>query len=294
MKNLLFLIDGSYYLYRSYYGIKPIFSKKGKLINAIHGILNILSKIIIKYKPNYLALVFDSNIPTFRKKLFYQYKSHRNPMPQDLKEQIPILFKILKILGFPLIKACGVEADDVIGTLAEQAKKKCLVLISTSDKDFLQLINKNIKIIYNNDILIGKKEIKKKYGISSKKLIDFFSLIGDKTDNIPGVPGIGEKTALILLKKFKNLHEIYNNLEKISLFSCKRSKNIIKILKENKKIAFLSYKLINLKKDVPLNIFYNDLKITLSNKIKILKLIHHYGIQINTLILENLINYHTI
>ncbi|MGD6858460.1 MAG: 5'-3' exonuclease [Enterobacteriaceae bacterium] len=268
MKNKCFsspfiLIDGFFVLYRSYYSFPKLKNKKGEYIGAIYGTIRIIKKLINMYCPTHMVVVFDSKGKTFRNKIFNEYKSNRPPMPKELKNQILPLCKIIKNMGIQFISVSGVEADDVIGTLSLEAEKnKKKVLIGTGDKDITQLVSSYVNMIdvFSNNIT-GPKEVKLKFGVPPKLIADYLALVGDNADNVPGVPGIGKKTAVILLEKIGNIFTLYKSLEKISILKIKNQKTIIFNLKQYKEIAFLSYKLTKIKTDVNINKKYCQFKI---------------------------------
>ncbi|VFP86932.1 DNA polymerase I [Candidatus Erwinia haradaeae] len=261
LDNSLILVDAFSYLYRAYYACPRLSTSSGFPTGAIYGMLNMLRALIFKYQPTHIAIVFDVKGKTFRDDIFTKYKSHRPLMPDDLCIQLKPLKKIIKAMGLPILAISGVEADDVIGTLALEAEKSGhTVLISTSDKDMAQLVTHKIHLINTmNHTVFGPEEIIKKYGVPPILIIDLFALMGDASDNIPGVPGIGCKTAIALLQKFNGIKAIYENLEIISSLTIYNSKNIIKKLKKYKAEAFLSYQLATIKTDVTLNITSNHL-----------------------------------
>ncbi|CAL4322720.1 5'-3' exonuclease [Buchnera aphidicola] len=238
-KNILIIVDGTNYLYRAYFAFKNFQNKKKEPIGAIYGTLIMLKKVFNKYMPNKIIIVFDHKTINFRKKIYKKYKANRPKIPQDLKVQINQLIKIINYIGIPVIQIPGFEADDIIGTLVYKKNKKN-ILILTNDKDMMQLINKNVKILNHHETIIGEKEVRKKFGISPKLIKDFLALVGDRSDNIPGIPGVGIKTAQILLKNFHSLKEIYKNLDKLSLLNIRNAKKLPKIFLKNKKIAFIS------------------------------------------------------
>ena len=196
-QNPLILVDGSSYLYRAYHAFPPLTNSAGEPTGAMYGVLNMLRSLIMQYKPTHAAVVFDAKGKTFRDELFEHYKSHRPPMPDDLRAQIEPLHAMVKAMGLPLLAVSGVEADDVIGTLAREAEKAGRpVLISTGDKDMAQLVTPNITLINTmTNTILGPEEVVNKYGVPPELIIDFLALMGDSSDNIPGVPGVGEKTA---------------------------------------------------------------------------------------------------
>ncbi|WP_367681685.1 5'-3' exonuclease H3TH domain-containing protein [Buchnera aphidicola] len=273
------MVDGTSYLYRAYYTFPYWINKYGEPSGAIYGVINMLRKIILKYQDNQIIVVFDSPNKTFRHAIFKKYKKNRPAMPEDLKKQIPFLYKIIKLIGIPLILVPSVEADDIIGTLSYRAEKIGLtILISSNDKDMLQLVTEKINIINTTyDVIIGPKEIKKKYGITPKLMIDLLALMGDVVDNIPGIPGIGEKTALMLIKHFGCLEKIYEEIENIKILPIHGAKNISIKIKKNKEIAFLSKKLSTIKLDIPLDVDLENLKTSKLKKQKLLHFFNHYN-----------------
>lgn len=250
------LIDGSSYLYRAYYTF-PLFNKNlKKPCGAIYGVLNMLRRMLRKYPLTNIIIIFDSPEKNFRNQLFASYKKNRPKMPYNLKKQIKPLHCIIKSIGIPIISIPYFEADDIIGTLAKILyKTNNFTLISTNDKDLAQLVNNNINILVGtSDVILNEIEIRKKYGIHPKLIPDLLGLMGDSSDNIPGVPQIGKKTALILLKKFGSLKNIYKNIEKIPQCLFRGAKTIGVKLHSNQKLAFLSQKLATIKTDIPINI----------------------------------------
>lgn len=254
-ENPLILVDGSSYLYRAYHAFPPLTNSAGEPTGAMYGVLNMLRSLIMQYKPSHVAVVFDAKGKTFRDELFESYKSHRPPMPDDLREQIAPLHEMVEAMGLPLLVVSGVEADDVIGTLARQASQKGIpVLISTGDKDMAQLVEPNITLINTmNNTILGPQEVEEKYGVPPELIIDFLALMGDSSDNIPGVPGVGEKTALALLQGIGSLEKIYDSLDDIASLGFRGSKTLAPKMAENRELAFLSYQLATIKTDVELD-----------------------------------------
>ncbi|MGP1955441.1 MAG: DNA polymerase I [Arsenophonus sp. NC-PY1-MAG3] len=261
IENPFILVDASSYLYRAYNAFPPLTNSAGEPTGAMYGVLNMLRSLIMQYHPSHIAVVFDAKGKTFRNELFQQYKSQRPPMPNDLREQIVPLHEILTAMGLPLLVVAGVEADDVIGTLALQASKKGLpVLISTGDKDMTQLVTSDITLINTmTNSILGPTEVVNKYGVSPELMIDFLALMGDSSDNIPGVPGVGKKIALALLQGIGDLVTIYNNLSIISSLGFRGSKTLAAKMTQHKDIAFLSYKLATIKTNIDLTIDYDGL-----------------------------------
>ncbi|WP_145578717.1 DNA polymerase I [Yersinia alsatica] len=262
-ENPLILVDGSSYLYRAYHAFPPLTNGSGEPTGAMYGVLNMLRSLLLQYRPSHVAVVFDAKGKTFRDELFAEYKSHRPPMPDDLRAQIEPLHQMVKAMGLPLLVVSGVEADDVIGTLAQEAEKAGhAVLISTGDKDMAQLVTPNITLINTmNNAILGPQEVCDKYGVPPELIIDFLALMGDSSDNIPGVPGVGEKTAQALLQGLGGLDALFSNLDKISTLTFRGAKTMSAKLEQNKDVAYLSYKLATIKTDVELDITCDELKV---------------------------------
>ena len=252
--NPLILVDGSSYLYRAYHAFPPLTNSAGEPTGAMYGVLNMLKSLLTQYKPSHVAVVFDAKGKTFRDELFEHYKSHRPPMPDDLRSQTAPLHEMVRAMGLPLLAISGVEADDVIGTLAlEAAKQGRPVLISTGDKDMAQLVSPHITLINTmNNTILGPEEVEQKFGVPPELIIDYLALMGDSSDNIPGVPGVGEKTAQALLQGLGSMKSIYENLDKVADLGFRGAKNMAAKLEQNKEVAFLSYQLATIKTDVPL------------------------------------------
>ena len=263
-ENPLILVDGSSYLYRAYHAFPPLTNSAGEPTGAMYGVLNMLRSLLLQYQPSHVAVVFDAKGKTFRDDLFAEYKSHRPPMPDDLRVQIEPLHNMVKAMGLPLLVTPGVEADDVIGTLALEAEKAGhAVLISTGDKDMAQLVTPNVTLINTmNNTILGPQEVCDKYGIPPELIIDFLALMGDSSDNIPGVPGVGEKTAQALLQGIGGLDALYGNLENIATLSFRGAKTMAAKLEQNKEVAYLSYKLATIKTDVELDLTCADLTVS--------------------------------
>ncbi|MCA6975347.1 DNA polymerase I [Pectobacterium carotovorum] len=262
-ENPLILVDGSSYLYRAYHAFPPLTNSAGEATGAMYGVLNMLRSLLLQYQPSHVAVVFDAKGKTFRDELFENYKAHRPPMPEDLREQIEPLHKMVKAMGLPLLAVSGVEADDVIGTLAVQAEKAGKsVLISTGDKDMAQLVTPSVTLINTmNNSILGPQEVCDKYGIPPELIIDFLALMGDASDNIPGVPGVGEKTAQALLQGLGGLDSLYANLDKIAGLSFRGAKTMAPKLEQHKEVAYLSYQLATIKTDVELELTSDQLTV---------------------------------
>ena len=206
-KEKLLLVDGSSYLYRAFHALPDLRSSDGRPTGAIYGVLNMLQKLIKSERPDYLSVVFDTPVKTFRHDIFPEYKANRQKTPEDLIAQIEPLHQAIINLGLPLIAVDGVEADDVIGTLAMEAEKKNIkTLIATGDKDMAQLVTDNIHLIDTmKDIRMGPREVLEKFGILPERFIDYLTLAGDTSDNIPGVEKVGPKTAIKWINEYGSL-----------------------------------------------------------------------------------------
>ncbi len=276
--NPLVLVDGSSYLYRAFHAFPPLTNKNGEPTGAMYGVLNMLKSLIAQVEPSHIAVVFDAKGKTFRDELFEQYKSHRPPMPDDLRAQVQPLHTIIKALGIPLISIEGVEADDVIGTLAVQAAKDGKdVLISTGDKDMAQLVNEHIMLINTmTNTLLDREGVIEKYGIPPELIIDYLALRGDSSDNIPGVKGVGEKTALALLQGIGSIQTIYQNLDKVAELSFRGAKTFAPKLEAEKEMADLSYLLATIKTDVELEFRHDQLITSPQNHDELVALFSQY------------------
>ena len=250
MKKIL-AVDGNSILNRAFYGVRPLSTKEGLPTNALFGMVNILERNLSAVKPDFCAIAFDLKAPTFRHEMFDAYKAGRKPMPEELATQLPLAKETAKALGFTPLELAGYEADDILGTLAKMAEDEdCEAYILTGDRDALQLISERVHILLatNNDtILMGKDEFRAKYGVESTQFVDVKALMGDSSDNIPGVPGIGEKTALKLISEHGSLAGVYNDLPTAQLTPSVRRK-----LEQGKDSAFLSQKLATIYREVPL------------------------------------------
>ena len=277
-QNPLVLVDGSSYLYRAFHAFPPLTNREGEPTGAMYGVVNMLKSLISQVEPSHIAVVFDAKGKTFRDELFEQYKSHRPPMPDELRSQIQPLHAIIKALGIPLISVEGVEADDVIGTLAVQAAKEGKhVLISTGDKDMAQLVNDHIMLINTmNNTLLDREGVIEKYGIPPELVIDWLALQGDSSDNIPGVKGVGEKTALALLQGIGSIKTIYENLDKVAELSFRGAKTFAPKLLSEKEMADLSYLLATIKTDVELDVTHDQLTTSPQDRDKLVELFGKY------------------
>nr|WP_276893552.1 DNA polymerase I [Frischella perrara] len=278
-ENPIILIDGSSYLYRAFFATPSLTNSKGEPTGAIYGVTNMIRSLLNQYQPTHIAVVFDAKGGSFRKTLYPDYKATRDAMPEDLRVQVEPIHTILKAMGLPLLCVDNVEADDVIGTLAKQAEVEGLsVLISTGDKDMAQLVSDKVTLINTmNNVILDPHGVEQKFGVPPSKIIDYLALMGDSSDNIPGVPGVGEKTACSLLTEFNSIDDIYNNIDNVATLAIRGAKSIQKKLIENEKDARLSYLLATIKTDVALNFSSEQLKPEPANIEKLKQIFEYHG-----------------
>jgi DNA polymerase-1 len=260
----LFLIDGSSYIFRAFYAIPALSNSTGLPTNAIFGFTNILLKFLKQYQPEYVAVALDAGRETFRNEMFAAYKGNRPEAPALLIPQFPYFRKVLDALNLPLLELPGYEADDIIATLCDRlADKGCELVVVSSDKDLMQLVTNGVKLLDSaKDRWIGKDEVREKFGVSPEQVIEVMGLMGDAVDNIPGVKGIGEKTAGALIQQFQSLENLYDHLDEIEQMKLRGAARVRKILEEGKDAAFLSRALATVKRDVPLDTGIEELKLT--------------------------------
>lgn len=245
----LYLVDVSSMFFRAFYAVRPLTSPTGMPVNAIYGFMSMVVKLIKDEKPEYMVFCYDRKEPSFRKEMYDDYKAHRTEMPEDLAKQIPSIKKIADLLGIPSLEVPSYEADDLIGTLASVGRQQgCEVIIVSGDKDFGQLVGDHV-VLYDTmkDVRYDSAGVKEKWGIVPAQVIDYLALVGDSSDNIPGVTGIGPKGAIKLLEQFSSLEEVYAHLDQID------SKSIRGKLEASRDMAFLSKKLVTIVRDVPVS-----------------------------------------
>ena len=260
-KTPLILVDGSSYLYRAFHALPPLTNSKGLPTGAVKGVINMMRRLQKDYPNSTTAVIFDAKGKTFRDDMYSEYKANRPPMPDELRSQIQPIHDVIRAMGMPLISIGGVEADDVIGTYAVQAtEKKQPVVISTGDKDIAQLVNEHISLVNTmTDAVLDREGVIAKFGIPPELIIDFLALLGDKSDNIPGVPGVGEKTALGLLQGLGGIDSIYQRLDEVETLSFRGAKTMAAKLKEHRELAYLSYQLATIKTDVEVDLAVDEL-----------------------------------
>jgi DNA polymerase-1 len=253
-KPPLVLVDGSSYLFRAFHALPPLTNSKGQPTGAVYGVINMLNKLVVEYKPEHMAVVFDAKGKTFRNDMYPDYKAHRPPMPDDLRDQIAPLHELVEALGYPMIIVPDVEADDVIGTYAKQAtEQKTDTLISTGDKDLAQLVNPHVTLINTmNNVLMDEAGVMEKFDVPPSAIIDYLALMGDTSDNIPGVPKVGPKTAAKWLKQYETLDNLVAHADEIK-------GKVGESLRENLDQLPLSRELTTIKCDVELELAITDL-----------------------------------
>ncbi len=273
MPKNFFIIDGHSQLYQAYYAISGLTTPSGQPINAVYGFTRMLRKILKEDRPCYMAIAFDSKGPTFRHLEYKEYKEHRKPTPDDLVSQIPLMFDVIKAYGIPLFAIQGFEADDIIGTISKKVSMENIeCTIITTDKDMDQLVDKYIKIFNPRKKQIRNIDrIRNEMGIEPKSFIDVLALSGDSSDNIPGVPGIGIKTALELIREWKSLENVLSNTDKVK--GKKKQENLLKYAES----ARLSMRLATINTEVPLDYNLEACRLTNFNNNKLNELFTEYG-----------------
>jgi len=248
-ERVLYLIDGSSYIFRAYHAIRSLSTSKGSPTNAIYGFTSMIFKFLKDYSPEYLGIVFDSKGKTFRDEIYPLYKANREEAPDDFKVQVPKIFEMVDSLGIPQVQIEGYEADDIMGTIAKEMEEKGIsVVLVTGDKDFCQLVSEKVTLIDTmRDKKTGIKEVIQRFGVPPESVIDVFALSGDATDNIPGVRGVGEKTASELIGKFRTIESLYENLNELP----QRQRDL---LEANKESAILSKRLVTIETSIPMSV----------------------------------------
>jgi len=275
----LFLIDGMALIYRAYYAMirNPLTTSKGLNTSAIYGFINSLMKLVKEEKPHYLSIVLDTKAKTFRHNEYNLYKANRKPMPEDLSEQLDPLINVLNKLNIKIYKKDGFEADDLIGTLTKKINKDVSIYMYSGDKDLMQLINDNVFLYtpgnsFKPTKIYGCDDVFERYGIFMNQFIDYLSLLGDTSDNIPGVKGVGAKTASKLISKYSTVEKVYNNIQDIS------NPRIQNLLADNKENAFLSKKLVTIDCDVKFSFCLDEMQTSYLKIDKMIKELHNLEI----------------
>jgi len=289
-KKKLIIIDSNAVIHRAFHALPPLTTKKGELVNAIYGFLLVFFKAIKEFQPDFVVATFDFPAPTFRHKKYKLYKATRKKAPQELYDQIPKIKEVLESFNVQIFEKQGFEADDLIGTISKAAPKKQILpeietIILTGDLDALQLVDKNTKVFalrkgLKDTVLYDKEKVKEKYdGLIPEDLIDYKALRGDPSDNIPGVSGIGEKTAIFLIKEFGTLENLYKELEQNSEKAGKIKESLKKKLLDYKEQAFISRMLAEINQDVPIEFDLEKCHWPSYNKDRVIHLFKNYEFQ---------------
>ena len=258
----LILVDGSSYLFRAFHALPPLTNSKGLNTGAAKGVIGMLKRLQADNPNDQLVVIFDAKGPTFRNDIYSEYKANRPPMPEELREQIEPIHNVIRAMGLPLLSISGVEADDVIGTLSEMASaEQRPVLISTGDKDMAQLVNDYVTLVNTmTQVVLDRDGVVDKFGVPPELIIDLLALMGDSVDNIPGVAGVGEKTALALLQHLGGISDIYSQLDRVAELPVRGAKSLGEKLSASKEMAELSYVLATIKTDCELALSESDLR----------------------------------
>lgn len=289
-RPIFLLFDGHAVIYRAYFGLPPLSDSRGRMVNAVFGFSRILLSALNEFSPEYLAVTFDHPRPTFRHKQFEDYKADRPTMPDDLQPQIPIVKEIVSTLGIPQFEMEGYEADDLIGTLSYQldhcperlnVDQDILTIIVTGDKDMFQLVDDNTHVWLpgrgkSDDIEYDTSQVKKKMGVTPSQIVDMKALMGDASDNIPGIKGIGAKTAARLLQEYQTLENLYKSVDEIdseALQTDLLKGSLLKKLKEGKESAIMSQQLAQIMKNAPIEVNLTTCRIEGYDKTKAIELL---------------------
>ena len=278
MKQKKFIIiDANSLIHRAFHALPPLTARDGEVVNAVYGFATIFLKALKDFKPDYIACCFDVDKNTFRKKKYKEYKAHRKEQPSELYHQFPLIKQLLEAFKVPIYEKQGFEADDVIGTLSKIINKKykdknVKNIIVTGDLDILQLVDDNTEVYtlkrgISDTIIYDEKAVKEKFGFNPNQVVDYKALRGDPSDNIPGVPGVGEKTATNLIKEFKNLDNLYKNINNKKIKS-----GVVEKLTKNKKQAYLSQMLATIVRDVKIDFNVEDAKVEPFNTEQVIEL----------------------
>ena len=257
----LFLVDGSSYIFRAFFGVPPRFNSQGLPTNAILGFTNMMVDLLRKHRPDYIAVVLDAGKENFRHRLFAGYKSQRPKAPADLIPQLAYLRPVLEALGLPAIELADYEADDVIASLCKAfADPERRITVVSADKDLMQLVGEGVDLLdAARGRWIGAAEVRQKFGVLPDQVIEVMGLMGDAVDNIPGVRGIGAKTAMALIQRFHSLENLFERLDEIETFELRGAARLRRLLADGRESAFLSRALATVKSDLPLTVALDDL-----------------------------------
>lgn len=252
----VYLIDGSSYIFRAFFALPPLSNASGLPTHAIYGFTTMTLKFLKTYRPEYLAVVLDAGRETFRNQIYHEYKSNRPEAPPDLIPQFPYIRKVLEAMDVAVLELQGYEADDLIATSAKYfSARGTPVVIVSGDKDLMQLVADGVKLLDSGkDKWIGLDRVKEKFGVEPEKVVEVMGLMGDSTDNIPGVKGIGEKTAIALIQRYHSLENLFDHLDELETTGLKGVERIRKALVAGKEAAFLSRELATVRTDVPIRV----------------------------------------
>lgn len=257
----LFLIDGSSYIFRAFFALPQVYNSSGLPTNAVFGFINTIIDLIKQHRPDFVVIALDAERKNFRHQLFSSYKANRSEPPAELIPQLPYVRRVLQSLGIPMIELAGYEADDVIGTLCRLSADACDCVIVSGDKDLMQLVDERVQLFDGaKNRWIGRTEVRNKFGVHPEQVVEVMGLTGDAVDNIPGVNGIGPKTASRLIRHFHTLEDLFDRLPDVEQLNLRGANRIRELLEEGKAQAFLSRRLATVKADVPINIGLDELQ----------------------------------
>lgn len=257
-----YLLDGSSYIFRAFFALPALSNAAGLPTNAVYGFTTMTVKLLKTYRPDYLAVALDAGRETFRNRIYQEYKSNRPEAPPDLIPQFPYIRKVLEAMKVAVLEREGYEADDLIATLAKRLSERgARVVIVSGDKDLMQLVGDGVRILdTGKDKWIGLSEVREKFGVEPDKVIEVMGLMGDSTDNIPGVRGVGEKTAIALIQRYHSIENLFSHLDDLEQSGLRGVERIRKALLAGKEAAFLSRTLATVKSDVPIGLELDDLR----------------------------------
>lgn len=275
----LFLVDGSSYIFRAFFAIPALTNASGKPTNAAFGFTNMMLKLLKRHRPEYVIVALDAGKETFRNKIFAAYKQRRPEPPPELVPQFPYFRRILEALNVALVEIPGYEADDIIATLCKSLRgSECEIVVVSGDKDLMQLVTDGIKLLDSaKDRWIGAAEVTEKFGVSPEQVVEVMGLMGDTVDNIPGIKGIGEKTAIVLIQQFHSLENLYARLDETAQCNLRGGARIRKILEDGKEQAFLSRRLATVNADVPIEVTLTDARARMPDMEKVRALFTELG-----------------
>lgn len=258
----VYLLDGSSYIFRAFFALPALSNASGLPTNAVYGFTTMTVKLLKTYRPDYLAVALDAGRETFRNRIYQEYKSNRPEAPPALIPQFPYIRKVLEAMKVAVLEREGYEADDLIATLCKQLSRRgAQVVIVSGDKDLMQLVGDGVRLLdTGKDKWIGLQEVREKFGVEPDKVIEVMGLMGDATDNIPGVRGVGEKTAIALIQRYHSIENLFSHLDDLDQSGLKGVERIRKALLADKEAAFLSRTLATVKSDVPIGLELDDLR----------------------------------